>query len=115
LTYATYGWLTLGGTLHFSIDVLSQYLGGKRVPGPEATLYYGLNTAYALGQILFGLLGVLVAWKAQELLGEWPAISLTLAAAIGWFIVTFIFIEYPEPKFVVGIFGVLAIAAAVTR
>jgi hypothetical protein len=38
LVYAAYGWLTLGGTLHFFIDVVSQYMRGKRVPGPEATL-----------------------------------------------------------------------------
>jgi hypothetical protein len=54
LTLAAFGWLTLTGTLHFAIDVLSQYLRGKRVPGPETTLYYRLNSAFALGQVLFG-------------------------------------------------------------
>jgi hypothetical protein len=58
--YTAYGWLLLGGTLHFFIDVVSQYWRGKRVPGPEATLYYGLNSAYALGQILFAILALLV-------------------------------------------------------
>ena len=28
-------------------------------PGPETALYYGLNTAYALGQVLFALLALL--------------------------------------------------------
>jgi len=94
--------LTLGGPLHFFIDVISQYLRGKRIPGPEATLYYGLNTAYALGQVLFGLLGLLVAGQALAVLGEWPAVSLTLAAAACWLIFGLIFMEYSEPKVVVG-------------
>ena len=51
LLYAAYGFLLLSGILHFSIDVVSQYMRGKRTPGSEATLYYGLNTAYALGQL----------------------------------------------------------------
>ncbi len=52
--YAAYGWLLLGGVLHFSIDVVAQYLRGKRAPGPQTTLFYGLNTAYALGHIWWG-------------------------------------------------------------
>ena len=50
LAYIAFTWLTLAGTLHFAIDVVAQYARGKRVPSPETTLYYGLNTAYALGQ-----------------------------------------------------------------
>jgi hypothetical protein len=114
LVFATYGWLTLGGTGHFLIDVVSQYVRGKRVPGPEATLYYGLNTAYALGQVLFGLLGLLVAGRALDVLGHSPTVSLSLAAAACWLVFSFIFIEYWEPKVVAGIFGALAIAAAIT-
>ncbi len=52
LVYVAFGWLAFAGTMHFLIDVLAQYLRHKRVPGPEKTLYYGLNTAYALGQVL---------------------------------------------------------------
>jgi hypothetical protein len=52
LVYTAYGWLTLSGTLHFVIDVLSQYLRGTRAPGPETTLFFGLNTAYAMGQMV---------------------------------------------------------------
>jgi hypothetical protein len=50
LTFAAFGWLTLPGTLHFVVDVVSQYLRGKRVPGPETTLYYGLDSAFATGR-----------------------------------------------------------------
>lgn len=45
LVYSAFGWLTFAGTMHFLSDVLLQYLRRKRVPGPETTLYYGLNTA----------------------------------------------------------------------
>ncbi len=114
LIYAAYGWLALGGMMHFFIDVVSQYLRHKRAPGPEATLFYGMNTAYAFGQVMFGLFGLLVAWQAFDLLGRWPAISLTLTAAACWLIFDFIFIEYWEPKFIVAIFAALAIAAALT-
>ena len=64
LAYAAYGWLTFGGTMHFAVDVLAQYARGKRAPGPETTLFYGMNTAYALGQVAFGALGLLVARRA---------------------------------------------------
>lgn len=114
LIYAAYGWLVLGGTTHFAVDVVSQYLRGKRVPGPETTLFYGLNTAFALGQVLFGLLGLWVAWRAIHLLSERPVAVLSLGAAIGWLAIAFVFLEYWEPKFVVAVYGVLVIAAAVT-
>lgn len=45
LLYAAYGWLLLSGALHFSVDVMGQYVRGKRSPGRETTLYYGLNSA----------------------------------------------------------------------
>ncbi|WP_145958942.1 hypothetical protein [Sphingobium sp. SCG-1] len=38
LAFAAFGWLTFTGTLHFAIDVASQYVRGKRGPGPETTL-----------------------------------------------------------------------------
>jgi hypothetical protein len=107
LAYLAFTWLTLAGTLHFALDVVAQYARGKRVPGPETTLYYGLNTAYALGQVLFGLLGLLVARRAIGLLGEWPARLVCGAAAIGWFAVALTFIEYPQPRFMMGASGVL--------
>jgi hypothetical protein len=114
LVFLAFGWLALGGTLHFVIDVLSQYQRGKRVPGPETTLFFGLNTAFALGQVLFGLFGLLVARQASEVLSQWPAIVLTVAAALCWLAFTFVFLEYWEPKFAAAVFAVLIMAAAVT-
>ena len=45
LIYAAFGWLTLSGVMHFFVDVVSYHLQGKRIPGPETTLYYGLQLA----------------------------------------------------------------------
>jgi hypothetical protein len=114
LVYAAYGLLTFGGAMHFLVDVVSQYARGKRVPGPETTLYYGLNTAYALSQVLFGLMALLVARYAFHLLDQWPALALSFTAATCWLIFSFLFIEYREPKIGAGVFVALIIAAAVT-
>jgi len=115
LAYLAFTWLTLAGTLHFAVDVVAQYARGKRVPGAETTLYYGLNTAYALGQVLFGLVGLLVARRAIGLLSEWPARLVCGAAAIGWFAVALTFIEYPQASFMTGAFGVLLFAAVMAH
>lgn len=115
IVYAAYGWLALTGILHFVVDVVSQHLRGKRAPGLATTLYYGLNSAFALGQVAFGLLGLFLAWRAMNLLSETPALMLSIAAGFGWLAMTFLFMEYWEPKLNVGIFCVLMIAALVTR
>ncbi len=114
LLYAAYGWLTMGGLLHFAIDVVSQDVGGKRAPSPETTLDYGMNTAYALSQVLVGLIGLWLAWRAAELLDERPLIILCLVATAGWLAIDFVFIEYWEPKAIAALFGILVVAAAVT-
>lgn len=115
IVYAAYGWLALTGILHFVVDVVSQHLRGKRAPGLETTLYYGLNSAFALGQVAFGLLGLFLAWRAMDLLSETPVLILSIAAGFGWLAITFLFMEYREPKLNVGIFCVLIIAGLVTR
>lgn len=62
LLYGAYCWLLVSGLLQFGIDVVSQAMRGKRLAGPETTLYYGLNTAYSLSQILFSLLALFCDW-----------------------------------------------------
>ncbi|WP_213769057.1 hypothetical protein [Caballeronia sp. dw_19] len=113
LVYVAFGWLALGGVLHFGVDVASQYLRGKRSPSLETTLYYGLNTAFAFGQVLFGLLCLWLAWRALETFKLKPVIALCLAAAAGWLGITFGFMEYWEPKMSASIFVVLVLAVAV--
>jgi hypothetical protein len=115
LVYTAYGWLVVAGSLHFIVDVVSQWLRGKREPSLETTLYYGLNSAFSLGQVAFGLLGIFVAWRAMGVLTQTPALILSLAAAFGWLAITFLFMDYWEPKFNVGVFCVLIVAVFVTR
>ncbi len=115
LVFATYGWLTLSGTLHFLVDVVSHAIRGKHPPGPEATLYYGLNSAFSLGQAAFGMLGLLLAWRAPPAATETSVLVLTLAAGLGWWALTFLFMTYREPRVMVGIFCALALATLMTR
>lgn len=115
LVYAVFGWLTLSGTMHFIVDVLSQHLRGKRAPSLETSLYYGLNSAYALGQVVFGLLGLFLTWKALELVGSTPVMILSLVAGLAWVAIAFLFLEYREPRIIGVIFCLLVVAAFATR
>jgi hypothetical protein len=112
LVYGTYGWLLLGGTMHLAIDVVSQYVRRKRTPGPETTLYFGMHIAYGLGQIFLGLLGLLVARRALDVLVQWPTVLLCVGAAGCWFFFSSIFTEYWEPKVIAVVFGALAVVSA---
>jgi hypothetical protein len=111
LTFAAFGWLTLTGTLHFVIDVVGQHLRGRRVPGPETTLYYGLHSAFALGQVLFGLLCLWAARRHPDLLRDPAVILLSGVGAAAWLTLTFFAMEYREPKLNAGLFVVLLLAA----
>ncbi|MBW6527809.1 hypothetical protein KZ813_13255 [Sphingomonas sp. RHCKR7] len=111
LTYAAFGWLTFTGVMHFAVDVVSQYLRGKRAPGPETTLYYGLNSAFALGQVLFGLMCLWAAHREPGLLREPAVVMLACAGAAAWLALTFTAMDYWEPKLNAVIFIALLIAA----
>lgn len=115
LIHTAYGWLALSGILHFAADVLFQYLRGQRKPGLETSLYYGLNSAFSLGQIVFGLLGLFLAWRGASLITATPVLILSMAAALGWLAIAFLFMDYWEPKLNVGIFCALIAAAFVIR
>ncbi|MBR1125126.1 hypothetical protein JQ628_26640 [Bradyrhizobium lablabi] len=114
LVYAAYGWLVFIGTGHFAVDVVSQYLRGKHPPGVEVSLYYGLHSAYALGQVVFGILALWIASHSVKLLDQWTAVMVSLAATSGWVVIGFLFMEHWEPKVAVAAFGLLVIAAAAT-
>jgi hypothetical protein len=115
IVYAAYGWLALTGVLHFVVDVLSQHLRGKRSPGLETTLYYGLNSAFALGQVAFGLLGLLIAWRAMPLLSQMPMLMLSAAMGLAWLALSVLFMEYWEPKFNAAVFCALVLGMLLTR
>lgn len=115
LLYAAYGWLLVGSTLHFFIDVVSQHLRGKRYPGAETTLYYGMHSAYTLGQALFAVVALLLIRSGIPLFDQWQGWLLGFVAAAAWLGICLAFIEYHEPRIVVGIFVVLLLAAALTK
>ncbi len=112
LWYVAYGWIIATGLLHFIIDVVSQYVRGVRVPSTETTFYYGMNTAFSFGQMIVGIFGLILALKAPQLLGQWPAVILTLVAVVGWLAISFIFLPYKEPKFISAISVLLVLSAA---
>jgi hypothetical protein len=70
LLYATYGSLLLGSALHFCIDVVAQYWRGKRPAGVETALYYGLHSAYTLGQVLFAIVVLLLIHRGVPFFDE---------------------------------------------
>lgn len=115
LLYSAYGWLTLTGILHFVVDVVSQHLRGKHPPGVETTLYYGLHSAFALGQVAFGLIGLFLAWRAPNIFSEIPMLAVSLVAGLGWLAISFQFMHYSEPRLNISIFCVLILAAMITR
>ena len=112
LVYTAYGWLSFTGVMHFAIDVVSQHLRGKHVPSTETTLYYGLHSAFALGQLVLGLLGLWLAGRAMDLLEEPAVVAVSLAATAGWLAISVLFMEYWPPRFNTALFGVLVVAAA---
>jgi hypothetical protein len=107
--YSAFGWLAFSGVLHFFADVVSQYISGKRPAGLETTYYYGLHTAYALGQVLFGVLGIIVVRQASSLLRQWPMRVLCFSSFAGWAVICVQFIEYWQPMMNIGIYGVLLV------
>ena len=114
LLYGAYGWLLLTGILHFAVDVASQYVRGKRRPSPETTLYYGLNSTYALSQILFATLALFAIRHGLAAMGQEYGLALGLFASCAWFSLCLQFMEYSQPRAAAAIFGVLLAGVALT-
>ncbi len=110
--YAAYGWLLVGALLHFGIDVLAQYARGHRAPGPETTLYYGVHSAYALGQVLFAALGLVALRGGGAAVGRGPGLLVGFGAALAWLAVAVLFLGYWQPRMVVALFAALLAGAA---
>lgn len=116
LATAAFGWLIVGGLVHFVVDVAAQALRGAREAGYGTTQYWGLHTAYALGQVAVGLLGLLVARHASGLLGAWPFLLTAGLATAGWTAIILLFSEYKQPLFwLVGFAVLLAATVAAPR
>ncbi len=114
LLSGAYSWLFVSGVLHFAVDVLSQYVRGKRVPGPATTLYYGLHSTYAVSQILFGTLALFAIRHGVTAMGQGSGLALGFLAACAWFILCLRFMEYPQPRAAVTLFAALLLGAALT-
>ncbi|NOK15618.1 hypothetical protein [Corallococcus carmarthensis] len=114
LVYAAFGWLTFAGTMHFFADVMSQHLRGIRTPSAETTLYYGLHSSFALGQVVLGALGLFLARRAPDLLRASPAIVISMTASIAWLVIAVLFIEYWQPKANAALILALMLAVALT-
>lgn len=115
LTHVAYGWLIFMGVMHFVIDVVSQRLRGLRPPSVETTLYNGLHSSYALGQVLLGVLALFIVRQTTPATAPTWLLVVSAAAVALWFAIGFAFIEYREPKMMLGLFTLLLGAAALTR
>jgi hypothetical protein len=115
LLYGAYCWLLLSGLSHFGIDVVSQYIRGKRAPSPETTLYFGLNSSYAVSQTLFAVLALFAINRRFTEMGRTSGIVLGFVAACAWFALSLMFLEYPQPRITVAVFAILLVGVALTR
>jgi hypothetical protein len=75
---------------------------------------FGLNSAYALGQILFAALALLALSPGLMVLDRWPGLILGFLAASGWMAICVQFLEYRQPRMTVALFAALLAAAALT-
>ena len=114
LLYGAYGWLFLTGGLHFAVDVVSQGIRGKRMSGPVTTLYYGLNSTYALSQILFAALALFAVRHGVAALGQGYGLTLGYLAACAWFTLCLWFLEYTQPRVAIATFAGLLAGVALT-
>lgn len=115
LVRSAYGWLVAAGVLHFVVDVVSHHLRGVHEPGAETRLHDGLNSAFALGQLTFGLFGLLLSWQAPGVLREGPLLPMSVVTGVAWLAIAFVFMEYQEPRFMVGVFCMLVFGAWLAR
>jgi ribose/xylose/arabinose/galactoside ABC-type transport system permease subunit len=81
---------------------------------PQRTSNYGLNSAYALSQILFAVMALLALSQGLIILGRWPGLSLGFLAATSCMAICVLFLEYWQPRMTMALFVVLLAAAALT-
>ncbi len=91
LLLATYWTLLAAGTLHFIADVLSQYFRGLRKPSYETTLYYGLHSAYSLGQVVFAIVALLLTRSGSTFMDSTAGTAISFAAVLGWLAIALLY------------------------
>lgn len=112
--YAAYGFLLFTGGAHFLVDVVLHHFAGRQEPGLVATYYYGLHSAYSLGQVLFALAAIMVIRSESDLMSRAPGQVLSFSAVAGWFAVCLLFMDYTPPWVNLAIVFALLVAAAIT-
>lgn len=115
LLYAGYGYLAVSGVLHFLVDVVAHHFHHQRAAGPETAMYNGLHSAYALGQVVFGLIAILIIRSGSDLMSRQIGQAIGFFAVAGWLAISLKFIEYTPPKFNISVVLALLIAAAFTK
>ena len=114
LLYAAYGYLLVTAVLHYLIDVVAQYLRKHRPPSAATTMYWGLHSAYSLGQVVFALTALLLVYRGSALVSQRSGQVISIAAVVGWLLICFGFVEYIPPRINMVIVLALLIAAALT-
>ena len=98
LLYAAFGWLGISGALHYVIDVVAYYMRGQRRGDGDAMLYYGLHTAYSLGQVTGALLALLAIGTGSDLFERTAGLILGVIAVAGWLAISIAFSGYTPPR-----------------
>lgn len=111
LAYAPWGWLTLMSIVHVAVDVVAQHARGLHPPGRETTLYDGLHVSFAFGQLLLGLVGLVLAHRARGVLLEAPIVAIALVGAAGFLAIATAFTDYTPPRINAVIFAALVVAS----
>ena len=114
LLYAAYGYLLVTAVLHYLIDVVAQYARQHRAPSAATTMYWGLHSAYSLGQVVFALTALLLVHRGSPLFSQRSGQAISMTAVVGWLLICFAFVEYIPPRINMAVVLALLIAAALT-
>ena len=95
--------------------MVSQYIRGNRTPSPETTLYFGLNSSYAVSQTLFAVLALFAIRQRVTAMAKPQVLCWGFVAACAWFARSLMFLEYPQPRITVAVFAILLVGVAFAR
>lgn len=111
LAQLLFGWMALSGVLHVGADVFTPLLRQAPVPGTDRSLYFGLHSAYALGHVAAGLIGLWALMHVDHAIGLRPLLLLGTAISIGWLALALTFIPYRPPRANDALLVLLAVVA----
>ena len=102
LLHGPYSWLLIIELLHCGIAPGSQHIRVKRDPSSATSLYYGLNSSYAVSQIMF----------AGMVRGS--GVLLGLLAAGAWFVLSLVVLKSSQTRMTGTLFPALPVGVALT-